>query len=508
MKNISRRDFLKLSWNSIKLGVTSSLFPYDVVKLQSDKKSPNIVMLVCDAMSAKNLSLYGYPRKTTPNLEKISKQALVYHNHYATGSFTTPGTSSLLTGLLPWTHRAVNLSGIIKKSLSEHNLFKLLGNDYFKLAYTQNQWADFLLDQFSPWINDILPVSEFGLIDRAQLNPQLSKDKIISKHAFERMIYYSNSLLLSFINGLYYQSNVKSLQSEEYPLGYPIAQFYDYPFTLEDLFDGITNKIFELSEKKTPFFSYFHVYPPHDPYRPNKKFVDVFNEDNVEFTSKDEHTLSIGATQASLDNERKHYDAFVTNLDFEIGKLVETLQVQNILDNTYFIITSDHGEMFERGTNGHITAMLYEPVIKVPLVILTPENKTQQDFFVPTSNIDLLPTILNIANKEIPASCEGEILPGLGGVADSTRSILSMDAKGSSAFKPFSKATYTIIQGNYKLIYYSGYDHKYKDFFEFYDIQEDPEELNNKYSKLKFASLIAEMKKELFDLMNEANQKL
>src|SRR5688572_11566057 len=110
MKKISRRDFLKLGLKSVEMALTASLFPGHIASVKTDKKLLNIVVLVCDAMSAKNLSLYGYPRKTTPNLEKLSERAFVYHNHYANGNFTTSGTASLLTGLKPWTHRAINLS--------------------------------------------------------------------------------------------------------------------------------------------------------------------------------------------------------------------------------------------------------------------------------------------------------------------------------------------------------------------------------------------------------------
>jgi arylsulfatase A-like enzyme len=122
--------------------------------------------------------------------------------------------------------------------------------------------------------------------------------------------------------------------------------------------------------------------------------------------------------------------------------------------------------------------------------------------------MDRLPTILKIAGQEIPASCEGKILPGLGGEEDPQRSVIVMDAQRSSAFKPFDIATYAIIKGNYKLHYYHGYPNKYQEFFELYDLKEDPEELHDRYDKPKFAPIIAEMKKELFKAMDEANQKL
>jgi arylsulfatase A-like enzyme len=164
--------------------------------------------------------------------------------------------------------------------------------------------------------------------------------------------------------------------------------------------------------------------------------------------------------------------------------------------------------MFERGTDGHETPMLYEPVIKIPLMILVPGSQIRQDFLTPTAGVDLLPTLLNIAKREIPSSCEGKLLPGLGGIDDPNRFIISMDAKESSAHQPFTKATYTIINGHYKLIYYNGYNHKYKEYFEFYDLQEDPEELSDKYSKPKFAPIVSELKEELLTSIKRANQKL
>ena len=57
--------------------------------------------------------MYGYPRQTMPNVEQFAKNAIVYHRHYSAGTFTVPGTASLLTGLHPWSHRALTLGGEI-----------------------------------------------------------------------------------------------------------------------------------------------------------------------------------------------------------------------------------------------------------------------------------------------------------------------------------------------------------------------------------------------------------
>src|SRR5512144_296003 len=99
----NRRDFLKLA----------GLLPFTVAaprwtsRLSAAGARQNVVVVVFDAWSAKNISLYGYQRPTTPNLARLSKRAVVYHNHYAGSSFTTSGTASLLTGTYPWSHRAL-----------------------------------------------------------------------------------------------------------------------------------------------------------------------------------------------------------------------------------------------------------------------------------------------------------------------------------------------------------------------------------------------------------------
>lgn len=109
MKNLSRRDVLKLA------GLVTGGAAWTALRMKSgralDGKKPNIVVLLADTLSATNLSLFGYGRQTTPNLERLADRAFVYHSHYAGGNFTSPGTATILTGSYTWTHRTVNLGG-------------------------------------------------------------------------------------------------------------------------------------------------------------------------------------------------------------------------------------------------------------------------------------------------------------------------------------------------------------------------------------------------------------
>ncbi|HEY6019278.1 MAG TPA: sulfatase-like hydrolase/transferase, partial [Candidatus Paceibacterota bacterium] len=147
MSKISRREFLKLNAAIAASAAVSGISPI-LSSARSSTSRPNILVFVFDAMSALHLSLYGYARKTTPNLERFAERASVYHQHYSAGNFTTSGTASMLTGMYPWTHRAFTYRGMVDRALADRNLFHLIGDEYTPFAFTQNLWADILLSQF------------------------------------------------------------------------------------------------------------------------------------------------------------------------------------------------------------------------------------------------------------------------------------------------------------------------------------------------------------------------
>ena len=99
---VSRRDFLKLLASLPPSFYLSRLIQAHDGSMQASG-AQNVLIVVFDAWSAKNVSLLGYERETTPNLNRLANRATAYHNHYAGANWTTPGTATLLTGTYPWT---------------------------------------------------------------------------------------------------------------------------------------------------------------------------------------------------------------------------------------------------------------------------------------------------------------------------------------------------------------------------------------------------------------------
>ena len=477
---LTRREFLK-SASLYGLGWLSAFLPPRSNSLnRSAGDAPNIIILVFDTLSARHLSLYGYQRETTPNLTRFAEKATVFHRHYAAGNFTSPGTASLLTGTYPWTHRAFQQAGIILRDLADHNLFRLLDGAYEKAAFGQNLWADILLYQFGKSIDVHIKSTAYSLDEQIHFNDGVwQNDPLIAFRSHEEFLEADyglpGSLYSSFLDKFRsYLANEFSFKElkKDYPRGFPNLGKYKLYFVLEEVLDGIAKETQRLHQ---PFISYYHFFPPHAPYFPNRRFIGIF-DDGWNPSPKDPHLLSSGQSEAMLNQYRREYDEYIANVDAEFGRLYDHLQRTGTLDNTYLILTSDHGELFERGTEGHVSPLLYESIIHVPLIISAPGQSERQDIHSPTSCVDILPTLLKITGGSAPDWLEGNLLPGFGGEDIGDRAVFAIEAKKNASLSPITLGTFAMIKGDYKLIWYRGYP-GYDNVYELYNLKTDPEEL-------------------------------
>ncbi len=506
MSRFNRRDFLKVAAlfpPAIALSqLLASRRPSDDVQNTS---LPNVIIVLFDAMTASNLSLYGYHRETTPNFERFAERATVYHAHNSAGNFTVPGTASLLTGMYPWTHRAINLRGLVERDLTKRNIFGLVGKEYNRIAFAQNLWADFLLSQFKNDIDQLMPPSMFSITDHVMGDK--FKDMNLAYRALDDFLFKGDvpgdipgSTIFSPIERILFSRVMAQKSSNDYPRGLPGDMNYPIRYRLDDLFTGLGAFAENL---KPPYFAYFHIFSPHEPYGPSKEFHGKF-DDNWRPIHKPVHRLSGHKSNASLNNGRRLYDEYIATVDKEFGRFLAALEESGARQNTYLLITADHGEMFERGEIKHQTPLLYDPVIHIPLMISSPGQQARKDIYSPTSSIDVLPTLLHLIGRDIPDWCEGKLLPGFGGTEDPQRSSFSVEAKLNPAFAPIRKGTIAMRKGRYKLIYYTGYEKE--DSFELYDLENDLEELTDLYSANPVVA--ASMREELLTQFHQANAKL
>lgn len=517
MSQLTRRDFLKLSSAMVGGMALSRLMPMANTMAGRKTAKPNVLILVFDTMSAPHLSLYGYGRETTPNLMRFADRATVYHSHYAEGSFTTPGTASILTGLLPWSHRAVNPGGLIRRDLVTNNLFHMAGDEYFKIGFSQNLWADLFLRQFHTDLDMHLPPYSFAYNNPLLLGELTPKDTL-PYFAFDDFLVggvkldtpYAGSVTLGILDvalgrGLNLNPELKQADGQKPPFnGY---FYYQNRTVLQGIHETIQKVV---TTEDRPYLGYFHLWSPHEPYAPQSEFRNLF-KDNLKTPAKPRHPLTDSPIrEQDLRQYSRLYDQYVADVDTEFGILMDTMERLGLLDNTYVIVLSDHGQLFERGVHGHASRLMYDQVIHVPLLISAPGQAERVDVYEPTGNVDLLPTLVCIMGVQQPARLDGRCLPLPGNLVNEERSHYAVLANENSAFHTFSRGSFVIIRGTHKLIWYTGYS-GHEDTTELYDLSVDPDEMNN------LASIdparAKQMKEELLaarqtaDQMNAADEK-
>ncbi len=476
---ITRRDFLKFI----------SLLPLLLLPLPKrmaevpsnfqDSDQQNILIFVFDALSARNMPIFGYPRNTTPNLARFAERATVYHSHHAGGNFTTPGTASLLTGVYPWTHRAIHEHGSVLDSFSDRNIFSLYPKDGFTYAYTHNLLAESLLQQFRSNIDLFKRTRELAIDDpeysdrlfASDYNVSLWSEQLILRGGATKPSSLFGSLLYRFLR-LSRERKMASVYGPQFPRGIPNLD--DVYFILEDAINWL---IRELPVARKPYLGYFHILPPHEPYCPRKDFIGKF-QDDFKPIAKPPSPFSDGHSDEFLNKRRMEYDEYLAYADAEFGRLYDATVQKEILDNTIVIVTADHGELFERGIAGHVTPTLYEPLLHIPLLISVPGQTQRKDVYSHTSCVDLLPTLAKLTGQPAPEWAEGEVLPGFRDKpVQNEPSVFAVEAKSSSKQGALKKVTVALIKENYKLIYYRGYPKTPAP--ELFDLSNDPEELQD-----------------------------
>src|SRR5512142_721930 len=190
-RSFSRRDFIKVAALG-SLAYTLAPLARSARKPRLEGQGrPNIIVLVFDAWSAHDISLYGYQRDTAPNVTRFAQEANVYHNHYTAGTFTVPGTASLLTGLLPWSHRAFQLgAGGVAKAHADHQVFAAMAQTHNTVAFAHNSFADLLVSQAEADVNVHIPSTSFN-IDRTLWStlPVFRHDMRVAYSSFDDNIF-------------------------------------------------------------------------------------------------------------------------------------------------------------------------------------------------------------------------------------------------------------------------------------------------------------------------------
>jgi len=334
---------------------------------------PNIILLVLDTARAQSFSGYGYARPTSPHIDAIAAEGVVYEQAIAPGSWSLPSQVSLLTGMFPAKHGAHELH------LSYAHRYPMLPEVLREAGYRT------LGISTNSWMSD-----EFGVT-----------------HGFER-----------YLKLWQYRPTVPAPPVPTSGVGAWLDRklqrwYWRHMFPCRSWVQHVNRHIRDLLAKTPePFFLYAIYWDLHLPYAARERYAARWLPPGVTLSQGrrvNRDPLQYLTGQTSMSDEdfavlQAFYDGALASLDAEIGALVCWLRQRGILDRTLLVITSDHGENIgDHGLMSHAYS-LHDTLIHVPLIVRYPELFPPGQRVTPQVQLtDLFPTVLDVLGLDLPS---------------------------------------------------------------------------------------------------------
>ena len=444
--------------------------------MQEDSKRPNIVFLFPDQFRADFTGFNGADWLNTPNIDSIAENGVSYSNSFSASPICVPARTALLTGM-----NAIR-NGV---TTNLHNL--------------RADWRDAGLRTWP----EIL--SETGYytagIGKMHFYPW------DERRGFQYRVICEDKRWLEVRDDYYHylkRHGLRKLHGNEMP-GYHEnkgAVIHDIPWEHSwDRFVGSESvKFIEQYGSDQPFAMMVGFPGPHCPYDPDERFFEGIEESKIPESAPEVRAHSPKMRQGNVEGNkrpwngvdyaefpdsakhtvRKHYSALVQQIDFEVGAIIDALRKKGLLENTYVVLASDHGDYL--GDHNLIgKASFFESAIRVPMVAMGPGIEAGQTQEAMVELRDITATMLSWAGVDQPAWYDAQPLPGEGMPGDSGRSnIFGLLGDGWMNY-----------DGRYKL-------HKYRTGENLlFDMLNDPQEQVNLYENIEFAEIVRRLDTEL-----------
>jgi arylsulfatase A-like enzyme len=321
-------------------------------------KRPHVVILSLDTTRADRLGCYGYARPTSPHLDRLAAESVLYTRAIATSSWTLPSHASLFTGKLTTSHGAhydpegpLNLAGVIDGP---------------------REWREY----------------------RARPLPE-------SERTLAEVLRDAGYATGAVVGGPWLKR----------PFG--LAQGFDYydddHITTSDgrRADSVTDAALRWMERAAgrELFLFLNYYDPHGPYSPPEPFLSRFLAPGTRPSEGIPQGEELGA----------RYDGEVFYMDHHVGRLLDGLRKAGVYEHALIVVTADHGELLgEQGRLGH-GQHLTQPEIHIPFFVRYPHGQeAPRRVESPVQLTDVLPMVTRALGLPAPPGIQGGLPPSIG----------------------------------------------------------------------------------------------
>ena len=487
-------------------------------RTEPEQKRPNVIFIMSDDHTATSIGVYGSRLAgldPTPTIDRIGKEGAIFSNCFCTNNISTPSRACIVSGQYSQTTGVLDLDDSL--AISRQHLPMELG----KLGY------------------------QTAVIGKWHL-----------KNQPEQYDYYN----VFYGQGEYFDPVLVEKGETEY-VDYKMGKKTrhlgkKYKGHSTDIVMDITLDWMENKRKKDqPFFLDLHFKAPHDFFEFNPRYKDyledtfipepasMWNDRNhgsiatkgVHGELRDTIGSSVGKRnvirnmgihmdidpslspdaykRAAYQEYLKRYLRCVKGVDDNVKRLFDYLEENGLMDNTIIMYTGDQG--FFLGEHDYIDKRwMYEEAMRMPFLVRYPEKiaaGTRVDAIV--NNVDFAPTIINMCGGETPDYMQGddfsEILYHNGEEPEDWKQVTYNRYWMHMAHKHSNPSHFGIRTKKYKLIFFYGCNYDpapqrdpMRNFetpvaWEFYDLEKDPMEMDNRYGDRRYREIIADLKVKL-----------
>lgn len=436
---------------------------------------PNVLFIISDQHQQKVTGCYGHDFIQTPNIDSLASKGTRFTNAYTNSPICVPSRAALATG------RYIHETGYWDNSHAYDGQVK--------------SWHQMVRDQGAN------AVSIGKLHFQQDCDPAGFDEQIIPMHMVGVFGDIRECVKRPLAPPL-----KRSRTAELIGVGETDYTKYDIDVMTKTC-EWIRDKGKTKSNKPWVLMSSFVC--PHPPHIAPTEFYNLYDDIDIPMPKLSEKDILmhpwIQLQQRSRNHEDfltpekktillKAYYGCTTFMDHKVGQILKALEDSGLRDDTIVIYTSDHGEnLGTRRLWGK--SNMYEEACAIPMIIEGPGIPEHKVSSTPVTLIDIAPTMIDAIESNVPDlldDLQGESLIQMAKNPNNPDRIAYSEYFAAAA----DRAIFMIRKGDYKYIHYEGYNP------EFFDLKEDPEELNNLVNDPKYKALIAEYQADLQNIVD------
>ena len=435
---------------------------------------PNIVFILVDDLRWDELGITGHPFVKTPHIDRIGREGALFRNAFMTTPLCSPSRASFLTGQYAYSH---GITDNVDRSVASHKLITfplLLQRAGYATAFI-GKWH--MGNDDSPRLGFDRWVSFKG--QGSYINPEMNEDGK-DVHASGYITDLLNGYAVEFIK-----------RQHDRPFLVYVAHKAIHPEVMQHG-DGSVN--LADAERFIPAERHRNLFVGNKVPRRTSARRPPIGKPALE--RKIGELPSLGPKTATSDAVVLDRLRSLMAIEEGVGEILKALKETNQIDNTVIVLASDNGYFYGEHGLSVERRLAYEESIRMPLLVRYPKmikaNTVRDEFAL---NIDVAPTLLELAGVSVPDLVQGRsLVPLLKGAGGKWRSSFLIEYYSDKVFPRIRQMGYKAVRTRrWKYIHYFELD----GMDELYDLKADPYEMRNIINRPGSARILDEMKREL-----------